>query len=57
MSDPKDNTFPDLTATQRAVFDRARRQIAARRYEGREYPQQVAPWHRDEYAVLARRVK
>lgn len=48
MSDPKDNTFPDLTPTQRLVFDRARRQIAARRYEGREYPQQVAPWHRPE---------
>ena len=48
MSDLKDTTFPDLTPEQRLVFDRARRQLAARRYEGRVYPQQVAPWHRPE---------
>ncbi len=49
MNRPKDTTFPDLTPRQREVFDAARRQLAARRYEGREYPQQAAPWERPEY--------
>jgi len=50
MRRPKDTTSDLMTERHWNLLDRIERQILARRYEGRSYPQATAPYDRPENA-------
>ena len=43
------DTRPGMTERHWELLAEVRRQIEARRFDGRAYPQAVAPWDRPEY--------